>query len=156
MGRRQATTPASAVLLLLLLHPAAADVAAAAPGTVVALDKTSFDDTVQPGQTWLLEFYAPWCGHCKRLNPILDDLAKQVYPELMIGKVDVTANRHLADDHGVKGFPTLRFFHSGEFYDYDGGRDFDALSDFARRITGDLVTDVDSREGVDALVRKGG
>jgi len=74
----------------------------------------------------LIEFYAPWCGHCKKLAPIWDELAESLkdVPHLTIAKMDATANE--VDGVDVKGYPTLKFYpHDNKKSpkDYDGDRE---------------------------------
>ena len=64
---------------------------------VVLLGAKNFGQLVTEG-FWLVEFYAPWCGHCKRLNPILDEIAPAAKAKGMnIGKIDATVNKKIAD-----------------------------------------------------------
>ncbi len=77
-----------------------------------------------------MEFYAPWCGHCKKLAPIWDQLAADLkdVSGLTIAKMDSTANE--VDGVEIKGYPTLKFYPKGSKsspIDYDGGRE---LADF--------------------------
>ncbi|KAL8171765.1 hypothetical protein V2J09_023569 [Rumex salicifolius] len=74
----------------------------------------------------LLEFYAPWCGHCKNLAPVLDEVAVFFKDDanVVIAKIDATANDYPSDYFSVKGFPTLYFKSaSGKIVEYDGGRE---------------------------------
>ena len=85
----------------------------------------------------ILDFFAPWCGHCQRLEPVLTKFA-QDHPEVAVGKVDATKriNEKLADEHGADSYPTLRFRRSGssDFIDYDGARDAEGFELLAARL----------------------
>lgn len=99
----------------------------------------NYDDFLASAATeeqWvLLDFMAPWCGHCRRLNPILDDFAAK-RPSVRIGKVDATVHKVLSKKHGVEGYPTLRFrgLTETKFRDYKGGRDAAALELLDQRL----------------------
>jgi protein disulfide-isomerase-like protein len=79
-----------------------------------------------------IEFYAPWCGHCKSLAPAWDKLGEAFADrdDIVIAKSDATANEF--DGVEVSGFPTIKYFPKGErkIVDYSGGRDFDSLKKF--------------------------
>merc|ERR1712110_254684 len=71
----------------------------------------------------LVEFYAPWCGHCKKLAPVWDELGEafETNPDVVIAKMDSTANE--VNDVTVRGFPTIKFFPKGsdrKIVDYTG------------------------------------
>lgn len=89
-------------------------------------------DTANP--LWLLKFYAPWCGHCKRMAPVLDQVAGKLKGKMAIGKIDCTQHKPLCNQFGVRGFPTLKYSLDGEIYDYVGGRDAAALTKFANKL----------------------
>ena len=89
---------------------------------VEKLDERNFGTTIKSG-LWLVEFYAPWCGHCKSLKPHFDKAAKglKASGKLRLAAVDATASPSLAEDHGVGGFPTLLLFKDGEYREkYNG------------------------------------
>merc|ERR1712179_878218 len=82
---------------------------------VAHINKDNFEAEIKEGVT-LVKFFAPWCGHCKRLAPTWEELAKkyQDNENVVIGHVDCTAadnvNRPLCDAQGVNGFPTLNIY----------------------------------------------
>ena len=78
---------------------------------------------------------ASWCGHCKRLAPIWEDLAAKLHdvPNLVIGEVECPSTKQICDELGVKGFPTIKSSFAGEAKEtYRGMRDSKSLEDFAR------------------------
>jgi len=79
---------------------------------------------------WFIKFYAPWCGHCKRMSPAWDETAARLAGEVNVAKVDVTANKNLGTRFDVKGFPTLLYIRQGKVYKYKGKRDADSLVSF--------------------------
>lgn len=81
----------------------------------------------------LVEFYAPWCGHCKKLAPIYEELAKELkdVPHLVIAKMDATANE--VEGVEIKGYPTLKFWskdNKAAPIDFDGERELPGLKSF--------------------------
>jgi len=75
-------------------------------------------------------FHAPWCGHCKRMMPAWEELAAEQSNKgsgCLVGRVDATVQRKLADHFAVRGFPTIKMLTSTKVYDYEGGRSQDDL-----------------------------
>jgi len=106
------------------------------PSAVVRLTKENFAEKTKTGVAFV-KFYAPWCGHCKRLAPTWEQLAQAFKDNdnVLIGHVDCTAgdnaHRELCDSNGVNGFPTLNIYKNGEKVDeYNGKRDLAALEEF--------------------------
>jgi protein disulfide-isomerase-like protein len=111
--------------------------AAVAASDVVILDSKNFEHLTQAssGATtgdWLIKFYAPWCGHCKTLAPIYEEVAKQLKGEVNVAKVDVTESRDLGNRFEIKGFPTVKFLSKGNVYTFKGRRSTEELVEFAR------------------------
>ncbi len=61
----------------------------------------------------LVDFWAAWCGPCKMIAPLIDDLAKEYAGKMKIGKVDVDTNPKIATEYGVMSIPTIIFFKNG-------------------------------------------
>lgn len=94
----------------------------------------SWNDIVEDqSKDVLIEQYAPWCGHCKALAPVLDEVAASVkdVETLVIAKMDATLN-DAPTEHKAKGFPTIHFFPAGskEAIEYSGGRQFNDFIEF--------------------------
>eukprot|EP01006_Ploeotia_vitrea_P047018 TRINITY_DN67080_c6_g11_i2.p1 TRINITY_DN67080_c6_g11~~TRINITY_DN67080_c6_g11_i2.p1 ORF type:complete len:951 (-),score=276.40 TRINITY_DN67080_c6_g11_i2:310-3135(-) len=96
-------------------------------GPVKKLTKKNWDEVVNDQNTVLVEFYAPWCGHCKQLAPIYEEVAEELKDKenIVIAKVDATKSRSLSSKYGVQGFPTMKLFtptdKTGDL-EYAGGR----------------------------------
>ena len=100
-------------------------------GPVTVVVGKTFEDIVKdPTRDVLVEYYAPWCGHCKKLAPIYDELGEKYKSEsdLVIAKFDATANE--ADGLNIRGFPTIIFYpkDNKEGVSYDGERTLEAFS----------------------------
>jgi len=111
-------------------------------GDVVELTEANFEHLTQlsTGATtgdWFIKFYAPWCGHCKRLAPTWEEVATELKGEVNVAKVDVTGNRALGKQFDVKGFPTLLLFRRGKMVKYSGARTKDAMVEWAKSAEGD-------------------
>lgn len=115
---------------------------ASAASAVKDLLPSNFDEVVlQSGKPALVEFFAPWCGHCKTLAPIYEELAtsfEHAADKVTIAKVDADAHKELGRKWGVQGFPTLKWFDgkSDKPEDYKSGRDLESLTAFINGKTG--------------------
>ncbi|HKO94857.1 MAG TPA: thioredoxin [Polyangiaceae bacterium] len=72
------------------------------------------DEVLQSGETVLVDFTAAWCGPCKRLAPIVEEIAEAMKGKVKVGKLDIDDAPLTASKHGIKGVPTLMVFKDGK------------------------------------------
>merc|ERR1740124_1605821 len=140
---------AQLLLLLLLLHVSVVS----SHSTVQVLTPDNFDDSINDGGLWFVKFYAPWCGHCKRMAPVLDEVAPKLDGKMSIAKVDCTSHKTLCERYKVKGFPTLKIYFDGDVFDYPGERSADSILNFAERMSADAVALVTSHQKAIAIAK---
>lgn len=119
-----------------------------AKGDVLELGDEDFDYLASEHETMLVKFYAPWCGHCKKLAPDFETAATRLKGTVPLAKVDCTANPDTCSRFGVTGYPTLKIFRNGEdSSSYDGPRTADGMVHHMKKQAGPnsvtLRTEVD-------------
>jgi len=118
---------------------------------VLVLTDANWEKAVTDENNILVEFYAPWCGHCKALEPEYAKAAaklKEMQSTVTLGKVDCTVETKLAEKFGVQGFPTLKFFKKGKAQEYGGGRTENEIIAWLNKKTGPPAVSVDSAEAL--------
>jgi protein disulfide-isomerase A1 len=134
------------VLLVLCVLLGATMVSAAADEAVVTLTEKDFDDFVKNTKLALIEFYAPWCGHCKALAPEYEKAAQELKGKDsgVLAKVDCTTDREVCNKFEVQGFPTIKVFRNDGSTpaDYDGPRKADGIVKFLARQSAPSVSEL--------------
>ncbi|XP_068589556.1 protein disulfide-isomerase A3-like [Cebidichthys violaceus] len=104
---------------------------------VLELGDADFDYLSTGHETMLVKFYAPWCGHCKKLAPEFDKAATRLKGSVQLAKVDCTAHSETCGRFGVSGYPTLKIFRNGrDSAPYDGPRSADGIYHYMKKQTG--------------------
>jgi thioredoxin 1 len=85
--------------------------------TVSALDNTSFDKFTQQNDAAVIDIWAPWCGPCKMVSPIVDRLAEKYKGKVAFGKLNSDDNSEKAGALGIMSIPTLLFYKQGKLVD---------------------------------------
>jgi protein disulfide isomerase family A protein 3 len=123
------------------------------------LSDASFNAEMADFDTALVMFYAPWCGHCKKIKPEFEkaaSLLKDHDPPIALAKVDCTeAGKDTCSQFSVSGYPTLKIFRGGEFsQDYNGPRELAGIVKYMKSQVGDSAKECKSQSDVDALLKK--
>jgi protein disulfide-isomerase A1 len=110
---------------------------------VIHATKDNWDTLVKPLDLTLVEFFAPWCGHCKNLAPKYEAAATQLKDIVPLVSVDCTVESELCKQFEVRGYPTLKVFRNNVPTDYQGQRETDAIVRFLKKQKQPSITEID-------------
>ena len=82
---------------------------------------SSFDQVIKENKVILVDFWAEWCGPCRMIAPIIEELSKDFEGKALIGKVDVDLNNEISAKYGIRNIPTILFLKNGEVVDKQVG-----------------------------------
>lgn len=116
---------------------------------VSVMTKDNFDDFIKTHKFVFVKFFAPWCGHCKKMAPSYSALAKKFNEsgkDVVIAELDATIHGDIATRYGIRGYPTLKFFFHGEPMDYQGEREGDAIESWIEKKLTTKVEEITTKE----------
>lgn len=126
--------------------------AVSAQSDVVDAKDATFDSIIAGHSFVMVEFYAPWCGHCKKLEPEYEKAATALKGVAVLAKVDATVEKEVAQKFEIRGFPTIKIFRDGLISgDYEGGRTSADMIKYVKGNVGPAVTDVTTGAELQAL-----
>ncbi|EGG18542.1 hypothetical protein DFA_04036 [Cavenderia fasciculata] len=124
-------------ILVVLVLVALMGLVNANSSSVVSLNPDNFSDVVNNKNIVLVKFFAPWCGHCKRLAPTYESLGDKYTDsqKYTIAEVNCESFATLCNEHDIRGYPTIRMFpKSSKTQDFQGSRTVEDLSAFVEKI----------------------
>ncbi|KAI9399352.1 hypothetical protein POPTR_002G082100v4 [Populus trichocarpa] len=126
---------------------------------VLTLDHSNFNETVSKHDFIVVEFYAPWCGHCKKLAPEYEKAASILSsndPQVVLAKVDANedANKEIASQYDVKGFPTIVILRKGgkSVQEYKGPREADGIVEYLKKQSGPASAELKSDDDATGFI----
>ena len=87
----------------------------------LVITDSKFDELLQSNKPLVVDFWAEWCGPCKMIGPIMEELALEYEGKVTIGKMDVDDNNEVPTRFGIRNIPTLLFFKNGQMVDKQVG-----------------------------------
>ena len=83
----------------------------------MVITNDNFESVMNSGKPVVLDFWATWCGPCKKIAPVIEELAEQYADQVIVGKVDVEENDDISFKYGIRNIPTVLFIKDGQVID---------------------------------------
>ncbi|CAN8252636.1 unnamed protein product [Cochlearia groenlandica] len=123
---------------------------------VVIVKERNFTDVIENNQYVMVEFYAPWCGHCQSLAPEYAAAATELKLDgVVLAKIDATEENELAHQYSVQGFPTILFFVDGDHKPYNGGRTKETIVTWVKKKIGPGVYNLTTLDDAEKVLTSG-
>ncbi|XP_009126597.2 protein disulfide isomerase-like 1-4 [Brassica rapa] len=123
---------------------------------VVVVKERNFTDVIENNEYVMVEFYAPWCGHCQSLAPEYAAAATELKGDgVVLAKIDATVENELAHQYSVQGFPTILFFVDGEHKLYTGGRTKETIVTWVKKKIGPSVYNLTTLDDAEKVLTSG-
>ncbi|KAF2075490.1 hypothetical protein CYY_003226 [Polysphondylium violaceum] len=144
--------------LLVVLLLVAVSLSEETQSTSVVQITADNEDIIKEGN-WLVEFFAPWCGHCKRLAPTYEELGKYYNEELKgeavkIAQVNCVDHQAVCSKHDIRGYPTIKYMSNGNAKDYRGARDKASFVSYIDSMSKSPIINIESQEQLKSLLDK--
>lgn len=124
---------------------------------VYVLTDQNAENFINKEEFVFVKFYAPWCGHCKKMAPDYQELGAKFNVDgqkVKIAKIDCTVHKTFSEKYKIEGFPTLKLFVNGEPVDYQGERTKAAMLDFIQKKSNQKMKIAKTKEEVHDLKKK--
>ncbi|XP_068652675.1 protein disulfide isomerase-like 1-4 isoform X2 [Aristolochia californica] len=120
---------------------------------VVVLKDSNFSEFLEKNPYVMVEFYAPWCGHCQALAPEYAAAATELKGEAVLAKVDASEENELSQKYDVQGYPTVYFFIDGLHKPYPGQRSKDAIVTWVKKKIGPGIHNITTTDDAEKILR---
>ena len=122
---------------------------------VIILNDQNFLQSIADFNKLMILFYAPWCGHCKKLLPEYEKASNALKKEkIALAKIDAESNRRTSQMYGIESYPTIKVFIKQKEYSYDGERNEESIIYYMRKMSSDVLIKVNNIEQADKILKE--